>query len=137
HAELSIANTVVKLADEHPEYNIFGPETLGGSSVGLNLYVDDVDAVTERAIAAGAKVIRPVSDEFYGDRVGKISDPFGHEWTIATHKEDVSMEELKRRFDALVGANAAVEDQAARDERASNEASQNEAAENKLPDASP
>ncbi|HMG36300.1 MAG TPA: VOC family protein [Blastocatellia bacterium] len=103
HAELAIANTMVMLADEYPEYNIFGPETLGGSSVNLHLYVDDVDTVAARAVAAGAKLLRPVADQFYGYRAGTIADPFGHEWTISTMKEALSDEELKKRFDALVG----------------------------------
>ena len=73
------------------------PETIGGSPVGLHLYVEDVDAVVAKAVAAGATLTRPVADQFYGDRVGGITDPFGHRWFIATHKEDLSMDEIRQR----------------------------------------
>ena len=85
------------LADEHPEIGALGPTTVGGSPVSLHLYVEDVDAVVARAVAAGATLVRPVADQFYGDRVGGVADPFGHRWFIATHKEDLSPEELQRR----------------------------------------
>ena len=97
HAEIQLGNSRVMLADEHPEMDIRGPQSLGGSAVGLLLYVDDVDAAFDRAVAAGATVNRPVQDQFYGDRSGTLIDPFGHKWTLATHKEDVSDEELQRR----------------------------------------
>jgi PhnB protein len=89
------------LADEFPEMGAVGPESRGGTTVGLLIYVNDVDAVARQAVAAGAKIERPVEDKFYGDRSGTIVDPFGHKWTIATHKEDVSEEELKRRAAAM------------------------------------
>lgn len=86
------------LADEHPDLGFLGARTLGGSPVGLTLYVKDVDARVSRAVAAGATVRRGVSDEFYGDRSGQITDPFGHVWTLSTRIEDVSNEEMTRRF---------------------------------------
>ncbi len=85
------------LADEVPEMGIVSPRSLGGTPVSLLLYVEDVDAVFGRAVSNGAKVLRPVKDQFYGDRSGNLEDPFGHKWTIATHKEDVSPEEMQRR----------------------------------------
>ena len=97
HAELQIGDSRIMLADEFPEMGVRSPMTLGGTPVGIQLYVDDVDAVTTRALAAGAKTLRPVKDQFYGDRSGTLSDPFGHQWTISTHKEDVSLEEMQRR----------------------------------------
>ena len=97
HAEITIGNSCVMLADEHPEIGALGPTTVGGSPVSLHLYVEDVDAAVARAVAAGATLVRPVADQFYGDRVGGITDPFGHRWFIATHKEDLSSEEVQRR----------------------------------------
>jgi PhnB protein len=97
HAEIMIGNSYVMLADEHPEVEALSPTTVGGTPVTLHLYVEDVDTVVARAVAAGATLIRPVADQFYGDRVGGIRDPFGHRWFIATHKEDLSNEELQRR----------------------------------------
>jgi PhnB protein len=97
HAEITIGDSCVMLADEHPEIGALGPTTVGGSPVSLHLYVEDVDAVVARAVAAGATLVRPVADQFYGDRVGGVADPFGHRWFIATHKEDLSPEELHRR----------------------------------------
>jgi PhnB protein len=97
HAEITIGDSCVMLADEHPEIGALGPTTVGGSPVSLHLYVEDVDAVVARAVAAGATLVRPVADQFYGDRVGGVADPFGHRWFIATHKEDLSAEELHRR----------------------------------------
>lgn len=97
HAELQMGDSKIMLADEFPENGIRSPMSLGGTPVHILLYVDDVDAVTARALAAGAKMLRPVKDQFYGDRTGTLSDPFGHQWTIATHKEDVSPEEMQRR----------------------------------------
>jgi PhnB protein len=101
HAELKIGDSVVMLADEFPEMGALSPETIGGSPSFLLLYVEDVDAVTARATAAGAKLLRPVQNQFYGDRSGTIADPFGHQWTIATHVEDVSPEEMQRRMAAM------------------------------------
>ena len=97
HAEIIIGNSYVMLADEHPEVGALSPTTVGGTPVTLQLYVEDVDAVVARAVAAGDKLIRPVADQLYGDRSGGIIDPFGHRWFVATHKEDLSDEELQRR----------------------------------------
>jgi PhnB protein len=98
HAELRIGDSVVMLADEHPEMGARSPETVGGTPVSLMVYVADVDAVYKKAIAGGARENRPLADQFYGDRSGTITDPFGHQWTIATHIEDVSPEEMERRM---------------------------------------
>jgi PhnB protein len=103
HAELKMDETVLMLSDEFPDMGVLSPETLGGSGVGLHMYVPDVDAAVERAVAAGAKVVRPVEDQFYGDRSGKLMDPFGHVWWLATHKEDLMPEEIQRRATALYG----------------------------------
>ena len=100
HAEIKIGDSVVMLADEHPEMGIRGPQSIGGSAVSILLYVNNVDALFSQAVAAGAKVLRPVKDQFYGDRSGTLEDPFGHMWSISTHKEDVSPEEINRRFEA-------------------------------------
>lgn len=100
HAELKIGDAVFMLADEFPEMQTVGPATLGNTSVGLLLYVENADAVFDKAISLGAKVKKPMADQFYGDRTGTIEDPFGHKWTIATHKEDVTPEEMKRRMAA-------------------------------------
>ena len=97
HAELKIGDSHVMLADEYPEMNNRGPKSLGGSPVTIHLYVEDVDAVAGKALAAGAKELRPVKDQFYGDRAGKFEDPFGHIWYISTHKEDLSPEEITKR----------------------------------------
>ncbi len=97
HAEMQIGASRIMLADEFPEMNFRGPKSLGGSPVHIHLYVTDVDSVVDRATAAGANVVRPVEDQFYGDRTGSIEDPFGHVWHVATHVEDLSMEELSRR----------------------------------------
>ena len=94
HAEIKIGDSRIMLADEFPEMDARGPQTIGGTPVGLMLYFEDADAVTARAISAGAKVLRPVQDQFYGDRSGTIADPFGHKWTIATHTEDVPPDSL-------------------------------------------
>lgn len=99
HAEMTIGDSKLMLADEFPEYEVYGPQKLGGSPVTLSLYVEDVDALVAQATAAGATVMQPVADQFYGDRTGKLRDPFGHIWHIATRKEDVSPEEMQRRFD--------------------------------------
>ncbi len=101
HAELRIGDSCVMLADEAPEMNARAPVTIGGTPVGLALYVEDCDAMFNRAVSAGAKVERPLADQFYGDRSGTIVDPFGHKWTIGTHKEDVSPEEMKERMAKL------------------------------------
>jgi PhnB protein len=101
HAEFRIGDTTVMIADEHPEIGVLGPQTIGGCPFSLMVYVADVDAVVQRAVAAGAELIREVEDKFYGDRSGQIRDPFGFRWTISTHVEDVSEEELQRRVAAL------------------------------------
>jgi PhnB protein len=97
HAEIEVGGSRIMLADEHPEIGALGPNRVGGSPISLHLYVEDVDAVVARAVVAGATLVRPVADQFYGDRVGGIDDPFGHRWFIATHKEDLTPDELHRR----------------------------------------
>src|SRR6266851_528159 len=97
HAEIRIGDSRIMLADEHPEIQALSPKTIGGSPVSIHLYVENVDAAVERAVAAGAKLVRPVADQFYGDRTGGIEDPFGYRWFIATHKEDLTMDEIRRR----------------------------------------
>jgi PhnB protein len=106
HAEIQIGDSIIMLADEHPEMGYRGPESLGGTPVSILLYVPDVDARFQQAIAAGGKEMRPVMDQFYGDRSGTLTDPFGHVWTIATHKEDVPPEELHRRMEAMMKKHA-------------------------------
>ena len=97
HAELEIGGSVVMLADENPEMNARGPKAFGGSPVSLMVYVEDVDGVFGRALEAGAKELRPVENQFYGDRLGAFEDPFGHEWNVASHVEDVPPEEMEKR----------------------------------------
>jgi PhnB protein len=103
HAEIKIGDSPIMLADEYPEMGYKGPQALGGSPVSLMIYTEDVDKVFERAIAAGGTVKEKVSDKFYGDRMGSLTDPFGHVWHVATHKEDVSLEEMQRRAKAAHG----------------------------------
>ncbi|AUX40194.1 glyoxalase [Sorangium cellulosum] len=100
HAELVIGGSRFMLADEYPDFGALGPLTVGGTPVSLHLYVEDVDRTVERATKAGATLLRPVKDEFFGDRTGMVADPFGHKWHLATHKEDVSPEEMQRRMNA-------------------------------------
>ncbi len=97
HAEITIGDSHVMLADEMPEMGFSSPDTLGGAAVSLMVYVEDVDARFERAVAAGATAVRPVENQFWGDRAGTLKDPFGHVWTIATHVEDVPADEMERR----------------------------------------
>jgi PhnB protein len=97
HAEIQIGDSRIMLSDEFPERNARGPQSLGGSTVGIMLYVEDVDKVFKQAVTAGAKEVQPVKDQFYGDRSGALLDPFGHKWWVATHKEDISPEEMNRR----------------------------------------
>ena len=103
HAELAVGSGLIMLADEFPEMSARSPQTVGGSPVILHLYVDKVDDVVQRATEAGARVIRPVENAFYGDRTGMIADPFGHLWSVATHVEDVSPEEIERRAAKFCG----------------------------------
>ena len=103
HAEIKIGNSFLMMADEHPEMGYVGPKTLGGTSVSIMLYVEDADATFSRAVSAGAKAEQKMEDKFYGDRSGTVMDPFGHRWTISTHKEDVSVEEMQRRAGAMHG----------------------------------
>jgi PhnB protein len=97
HAELRIADSIIMLADEHPEIDARSPKSIGGTPVSLHLYVKDVDAVARQAVGAGARVVRAVQTQFYGDRNGTLADPFGHQWHLSTHVEDVSPAELRRR----------------------------------------
>ena len=101
HAEISIGDSMIMLADEHPEMGARAPRTVGGSAVSIMLYVNDVDATVKTAVAEGAKLLQPVEDKFYGDRMGTIEDPFGHHWHVGTHREDVPLDELKRRAAAM------------------------------------
>ena len=104
HAEIQIGNSRIMLADEAPQMDAYGPKHHNGSPVSLMLYVDDVDSFTKEAVAAGAKVLRPVTNQFYGDRSGTFLDPFGYKWTIGTHVEDVPPEEMETRMaSATVG----------------------------------
>jgi len=102
HAELKIAGAPLMLSDEYPDYGVRSPKAFGGTPMSLHLYVDNVDAVFAQAVAAGAKVLRGLEDQFYGDRSGTLLDPFGHRWTLATHKEEVAPEEMQRRWDAML-----------------------------------
>jgi PhnB protein len=102
HAEILIGTSRIMLADEFPEMDIRGPESLQGTSVGFLIYDEDVDAKFNHVIALGATVLRPVKDQFYGDRSGTLKDPFGHKWTIATHKEDLSPEDVQKRFEDVM-----------------------------------
>jgi PhnB protein len=101
HAEIQIGDSRIMLADEYPDMNFRGPHSFGGTSVHMHLYVQDVDRVVKKAAATGAKVLRPVTDQFYGDRSASLEDPFGHVWHVATHKEDVPIKELKKRAAAM------------------------------------
>jgi len=104
HAEMKLGDSVIMLADESPKMEAYGPGHYGGSPVSLHVYVPDVDATTKQAEAAGAKVIRPVADQFYGDRTAGLQDPFGHRWYLATHVRDVSMEEMQQHMNAMAAA---------------------------------
>jgi PhnB protein len=104
HAELQIGNSVIMLADEFPDMNVRGPKAFGGTPVTVMVYVEDVDQAFDRAIKGGAKEIRPVMDQFYGDRSGEFEDPFGHRWNVATHVEDVPPDEMAKRAATVMGA---------------------------------
>lgn len=101
HAEIRIGNAIIMLADEHPEMDFLSPQSRGGTSVTLLIYTDNADELFHRAIAEGATELRPLCDQFYGDRSGTVTDPWGHIWTLATHIEDVTPEEIDRRFREL------------------------------------
>ena len=103
HAELKFGSFTVMLSDEYPEYGIQGPEAFGGTGSSVHLHVEDVDAMTEQAVSAGAKLIMEPKDQFYGERAAKVLDPFGHEWLLGSHIEDVSREEMQRRFNEMMG----------------------------------
>ena len=103
HAEIQIGDSRVMLADEFPEMGFLSPQTVGGSPVMIHLYVEDADATTARAVAAGAKVVKPVEDQFYGDRGGQLDDPFGHKWYVSTRKEDLSFDEVRERAAKMMG----------------------------------
>lgn len=102
HAELKVNDSMIMLADEMPRMGTRSPKSLGGSTVGIFLYVSDVDNLFNQAVAAGAKVEMPLADQFWGDRYGKLTDPFGHSWSLATHVEDVAPEEMKKRAEAAM-----------------------------------
>lgn len=106
HAELRIGPAVLMLSDEYPECGIVGPQSLGGTSASIHLHVDDADALLARAVAAGGTLLRPAGDAFYGERSGTVRDPFGHEWLIGHSIEDVSADDMQRRYDALMDAAA-------------------------------
>lgn len=99
HAEMALGHTTLMLSDEYPEFGIYGPESIGGTSFTLHLHVDDADALIRRAVEAGATVVRPAADHFYGERAGTIRDPFGHEWNVGHEIEQVTPEEMQRRYD--------------------------------------
>ena len=104
HAEMQLGDSRIMLADESPKMDAFGPDHFGGSPITLHVYVPDVDATTKQASDAGASIIRPVADQFYGDRTAGLEDPFGHKWYLATHVRDVSMEELQQQMKAMAPA---------------------------------
>lgn len=104
HAEIQIGDSRIMLADEFPAMNFRGPKSVGGTPVNIHLYVQDADKVVKRAVAAGAKPLRPVADQFYGDRSGSLEDPFGHVWHVATHIKDIPVKELKKRAAAMAAS---------------------------------
>jgi PhnB protein len=110
HAEIKIGDSPIMIADAYPDMGYNSPKSLGGSPVSLMIYVDDVDTVFNQAVQAGATVKEAVSDKFYGDRLGTVIDPFGHVWHVATHKEDVSLEEMQKRMKAAGGGSSAAEE---------------------------
>lgn len=103
HAEFKIGETLIMISDEHPEIGVVGPQTLGGTPIALTVHVDDAKAVYDRALAAGATALRPLADQFYGERSGQVTDPYGYRWTISQHIEDVSPREIEKRAKALYG----------------------------------
>lgn len=109
HAEMKLGPATIMLSDEYPEYGLGGPETVGGTTFSLHLHVDNVDELYARAVAAGATAVREPSDAFYGERGGTVRDPFGHEWLLGQHIEDVTPEEMQRRYDAMFEAGASAD----------------------------
>lgn len=103
HAELELGGSVIMLADEYPEMDVRGPKSVGGTPVTLHVYVEDVDKVFERAVESGAKALRAVENQFYGDRSGQLEDPFGHRWNLASHVEDVPPDEMEKRMAEAMG----------------------------------
>jgi uncharacterized glyoxalase superfamily protein PhnB len=103
HVELDFGAATVMLSDEYPEHGLGGPETVGGTTFCIHLHVDDADRAIARAVAAGATLVRPAADAFYGERSGTVRDPFGHEWLLGHSIEEVSPEEMQRRWDAMLG----------------------------------
>jgi PhnB protein len=104
HAELEIGDSVIMLADANPDIDVRSPKSIGGTPIALHVYVDDVESVFEKAMEAGARQLRPVENQFYGDRSGQFEDPFGHRWNVATHVEDVSPDEMAKRAAAVTAA---------------------------------
>jgi PhnB protein len=104
HAELEIGESLIMLADPFPEMGVRGPKEIGGTPVMISVYVEDVDTVFDAAVEAGANVLRPVENQFYGDRTGQFEDPFGHRWSVATHVEDVPPDEMEQRAAEAMGA---------------------------------
>jgi PhnB protein len=104
HAELELGDSMIMLGDQNPDFDVRGPRAIGGTPMMMHVYVEDVDSVFERAVSAGAKALRPVEDQFYGDRSGRFEDPFGHRWDVATHVEDVPPEEMEKRAAAAMAA---------------------------------
>jgi PhnB protein len=101
HAEIKVGPTTIMLADEYPEHGIRGPRSLGGTTFSIHLHVENVDKAFEQAVGAGASIVRPLQDQFYGERLGTVRDPFGHEWLLGGHLETVSPEEMQRRYTAM------------------------------------
>jgi PhnB protein len=104
HAELEIGDSVIMLADANPDMDVRSPKSIGGTPIALHVYVEDVDSVFGRAMEAGAKQLRPIENQFYGDRSGQFEDPFGHRWNVATHVEDVPPDEMATRAAAAMAA---------------------------------
>ena len=104
HAEIKIGDSIIMVSDEFPEFGSLSPESVGNTSMGLHIYVEDVDTAFDRAVKAGANVEMPVMDQFWGDRYGRLKDPFGHKWSIATHKKDMSGDEMKRAMDEAMAS---------------------------------
>jgi PhnB protein len=104
HAEVEVGDSVIMLSDENPEIGVLSPKTIGGTPVLINLYVEDADAVFNAAVEAGSTALREMEDQFYGDRSGQFTDPFGHRWSVATHVEDVPPEEMEKRMKEFMGS---------------------------------